>query len=519
MAALGFVALMTLDGLVLMACHPLTEIVLIVDTDMTAPVDLDSVRLDIKGPTEPVEVKTVSNIGAAGGPTFPLTLGLTAAGALSPVEVTVTASQLGRPVTEQQIRTAFVHGERRLLRMLMLSSCLGITCADGETCGGNGCGPIDRPGPSLPTWNGIVPVPPSSQPTLPILGRTLWVAPYHSCANEGTVLYCWGRNYDGQLGSNTTINGSMRKPVVNLQEPTAVGLGTFISCVCDRSAQALCSGSNLKGVLGNGTVTPSMVPTAVTGVNDCAQIAGGAEHACVVHQGGTVSCWGGNSFGQVGVGVAPATAQLTVPTAVRGLTDVIEVGAGERHTCARRTDGTVWCWGDNSGRALGDGTTTSHSAPAPVIGLTDVVELAVGRFATCARLSTGHVMCWGSNSGGMLGDGTRVDSAKPVEAGGVTDAIQVSVGQQHTCVLRAGGVMSCWGMNAYGQLGTGNAIDSLVPVDVVGLSGVTSIGAGSRHSCARHNAGVSCWGDNFVAQLGDNSEAPSLLPVFVSGFP
>ena len=35
------------------------------------------------------------------------------------------------------------------------------------------------------------------------------------------------------------------------------------------------------------------------------------------------------------------------PVQVSGLTNVNEIKAGDFHTCALKTDGTVWCWGRN----------------------------------------------------------------------------------------------------------------------------------------------------------------------------
>jgi alpha-tubulin suppressor-like RCC1 family protein len=38
------------------------------------------------------------------------------------------------------------------------------------------------------------------------------------------------------------------------------------------------------------------------------------------------------------------------------------VGGGA-HSCARRADGTVWCWGANTSGQLGDGVTLSSPRP------------------------------------------------------------------------------------------------------------------------------------------------------------
>jgi hypothetical protein len=39
---------------------------------------------------------------------------------------------------------------------------------------------------------------------------------------------------------------------------------------------------------------------------------------------------------------------------------------GLQHSCATRTNGTLWCWGNNDHGELGTGTTTSHDTPQQV---------------------------------------------------------------------------------------------------------------------------------------------------------
>lgn len=85
---------------------------------------------------------------------------------------------------------------------------------------------------------------------------------------------------------------------------------------------------------------------------------------------------------------------------------VIEVSVGSDHTCARKTDGTLWCWGKNTDGQLGIGNTTASTVPVQVTGLAgNVTSVSVGNGHTCARKTDGTLWCWGSNFDGELGIG------------------------------------------------------------------------------------------------------------------
>ncbi len=165
-------------------------------------------------------------------------------------------------------------------------------------------------------------------------------------------------------------------------------------------------GSNLGGQIGDGTTAMDRrSPTVVTGLTDVVQIAGGQSHTCARIINGTVRCWGRNDLRQVGDGTN-VFERLTA-TAVTGLTGVVEIAAGSHHNCARLTSGAVRCWGNNEFGQIGDGTLVrSRNEPTAVDGLTNAVGLAAGENHTCAVLTDGSVRCWGLNESGQLGDGT-----------------------------------------------------------------------------------------------------------------
>ncbi|PKP96305.1 MAG: hypothetical protein CVT74_17430 [Alphaproteobacteria bacterium HGW-Alphaproteobacteria-13] len=132
---------------------------------------------------------------------------------------------------------------------------------------------------------------------------------------------------------------------------------------------------------------------------------------------GAVWCWGANDYHQVG----PMDGDVTMPTAVPGVTGAVAVVAGAWHTCALLTGGQVLCWGRNNHRQMGNSSTEAIQAtPAPVADLGNVVALGAGNDHTCAVLNSGLVRCWGRNDAGQLGDGSFVSStSSPVPVVGL----------------------------------------------------------------------------------------------------
>jgi alpha-tubulin suppressor-like RCC1 family protein len=510
------------------ACNSPTEIVLVIDTNLTK-YDIDQVVISITGSMTQMKVLSV-----AAAPPFPWTLGLEPGGGSGAVGVSVVASLQGNTVVQQKADTEFVEGEERMLRILLLDSCVGISCpsmSSPQTCTAGACASTDVSGSSLPSWSGSAPASPKPTATVPIGGRTIWANGWHACANEGTLLYCWGQNSDGEVGDGRLINANSRKPVQGLAAPAAVGLGQLATCTCDMLGNAWCWGRNVEGELGIGSASAnSTVPVQVPGISDCLQITGGANHTCLVHGDGTVSCWGSNDSGQAGQptsanGSCSESSGTTVPcivspARVAGLTNASQIVAGQEYTCVLKSDMTAACWGDNSVGELGDGTNTSRPTVAAVKNLAaDIVELSAGRGYVCARHQTGSISCWGGNPSGQLGNGNTANSSSPVSVAGVTDSLQLATGLQHTCALRSGSRVSCWGGNSDGQLGNGTTTDSLVPVDVIDLKQVNSITAGSVFTCARSPTGAAfCWGEDLVNELGDGATTNQSQPVSVAGF-
>jgi alpha-tubulin suppressor-like RCC1 family protein len=241
------------------------------------------------------------------------------------------------------------------------------------------------------------------------------------------------------------------------------------------------------GAGGNSTVP--LQPTALTGV---VAAAAGENHSLAVTSDGSVWVWGWNSYGQLGDGT---TSQRTLPVKLTTISNVAKVSANDGFSVALKNDGTVWAWGLNSSGQLGDGTTTNRLTPVAVSNLTNVVGIAAGQDFVIAVKSNGQVWSWGDNDTGQLGDGTTTRRTTPVQVSGLNNAVAVTAGFAYAMALRNDGTIRSWGDNWGGQLGDGTSTQSHVPVTVVTINDAVAIASGTAHSMAlRSNGTLWTWG-------------------------
>lgn len=191
--------------------------------------------------------------------------------------------------------------------------------------------------------------------------------------------------------------------------------GTGFACAVTIDAAAVCWGRNWLGQLGNNSSVDSRIPVFVADLGrEVVSLSVGAAHACVVTYEGAAWCWGGNVFSQLGDGT---TMQSLYPQQVLGLQrGVLQVSAGDRHSCAVLVGGAVKCWGDNRDGQLGTGDRVARTMPDDVVGLTEgVVAISAEDTDTCAILSDHSSSCWGFNVLGQVSPELQTHHLTPVE--------------------------------------------------------------------------------------------------------
>lgn len=389
--------------------------------------------------------------------------------------------------------------------------------------------PVPAPALPSPTSPPTTPAPPTTTPTTTTTTTTappptvveVMANNRNVCARVSTdAVKCWGRNNVGQLGDGTTTDRLAPTVIPDFAGAVSVGPGFLATCVVTSGGTVKCVGDNTAGKLGDGTTTNRTTPVTVVGLTDATQVVGGKlNHTCARRSNGTVACWGQGTQGQLGNG---ASTTSTTPVNVSGILTATQVAVGEFHSCALLSNGTVACWGQNSNGELGNGSTTSSNVPVLVSGLTTAVEIAAGGSHTCARLADGSVVCWGAGALGRLGHGSTASSNVPVPVSGITTATSLGVGYHHSCAGLSNGTVRCWGSNGGGQLGDGTTTPSSSPVTVAGLTGVAAVarGLGDFHTCVRMSTGkVRCWGENSTGQVGDGTTTNRPSPVEVLNLP
>ncbi|MED1790369.1 copper amine oxidase [Brevibacillus laterosporus] len=261
------------------------------------------------------------------------------------------------------------------------------------------------------------------------------------------------------------------------------------------------TGSDANGGLGSSAVkAKTTTPVPVDDLSDVLMVDAGNAHSVALKTDGTVWTWGWSGFGELGNEKAKSTEKT--PYHVKWLSDVKQVRAGENFTLALKEDGTVWAFGKNRSGQLGDGTTEARVKPVQVSGLTDIVAIDAGEEFSLALTEDGTVWAWGNNSIGQLGNGTRENALEPVQVSDLTDVIDISTGDRRAFAVTSNGDVYGWGYNQ-GKLGDGTKKNRNSPVLIDGIYDVVAVDAGRQHTLALKEDGtVWSWGSNTDGQLG-----------------
>lgn len=265
-------------------------------------------------------------------------------------------------------------------------------------------------------------------PTCPDCGRAVQVAVAdgHACAIvEPGDVWCWGSNRHGKLCPASGVvmgDGPVRTRFSDVVEVTT---GREHTCARHRDGSVSCCGSDRLGELGDGPgdSTGTLTTPIASGARD---IGGKRRKTCAVLDSG-VTCWGEYDSSR---------RLLQSPTPVPGSSGATMVDSNGYHSCALFA-GQPKCWGQNIPVAAGR-EYLDADAPTEVASVNDATMITTGANFTCAMRTGGSAYCWGNGRFGQLGS----DSGSAAIDFSV---VELTAGRIHACarVGSAAGGLRC----------------------------------------------------------------------------
>jgi alpha-tubulin suppressor-like RCC1 family protein len=256
----------------------------------------------------------------------------------------------------------------------------------------------------------------------PIVFSQITVGGSYACGLEQStgMAYCWGSNGRGQLGNNTKIDSPTPvavlgvggvPPLLSFTSITA-SIDNYHTCGIQSVTQkAFCWGTNFNGQLGDNTTTDRTTPVAVLGIGGGASLnfsslTMGWLSTCGLESGtGKAHCWGLSGYGMYGNGPSPVYSRTPTPAlGVGGGTALSfsQLSAGFVTICGIETStGHPYCWGGNSTGIVTDNFDQGVYYPTAIPGPKglpplNLASISVGSTFACGiENGTKKLYCWG----------------------------------------------------------------------------------------------------------------------------
>jgi alpha-tubulin suppressor-like RCC1 family protein len=290
-------------------------------------------------------------------------------------------------------------------------------------------------------------------------------------------------------------------------------------------------GQNSYGTLGNGSASSSnkfSSPIIATGgglIWNSIYTDGSAGNVVIGYKtNGSVWCWGQNLSNQLGTGTATTYTAPTQMSPVAYRTNWKKIAVTSTHSVGIWNN-TMWSVGANSYGQLGDGTIATKSTWTTQIAGLDWSDVSVCRSASSAIKTDGTLWTWGRNNYGQLADNTTTNKSSPVQiyGGGTNWKYLQKGGFGSQAAIKTDGTLWLWGHNDAGQLGVNDITNRSSPTQIIGGGNWKQTSFGGWSTATSFTGGIKSdntlwmWGANVYGQLGNSSTTKVSSPVQIIG--
>jgi uncharacterized repeat protein (TIGR03803 family) len=352
------------------------------------------------------------------------------------------------------------------------------------------------------------------------------------------TLWVWGRDDQGQLGDDGTMEETTPEPIegpqcglATLTNVLAIAAGYDFSVAVDATGAVWTWGDGGNGQLGNGGNANLSIPAPIS-FSNVISVAAGYAHTLALRADGTVWAWGydldsnlgGISSGVLGAGSLPESVYSTnvpIQTLVPSGIVIVAIAASDYWNLALDTTGRIWGWGDNESGQIGTWGGVITNIPVLVPGISNVIAIAVGDQHAIAVTADKTLWTWGQNASYELGRSiTNADGYDPMptqvpgisNAAAVSNVVAVAGGFEFTMAVTSNGQLVAFGINNQSQLGTNNGGSNIT--NALPVAGITNVVLASANPNGYHSLALAVhqgtnqyygWGENNNGQVGSGT--------------
>lgn len=341
--------------------------------------------------------------------------------------------------------------------------------------------------------------------------------------DENDLLYTWGRNHTGQLGNGTSIT----QDVPYLVSATSKWKSTYLTIV-NNEYSVFCItnddllyvwGANHDGILGTGSTNMQLSPYQISSTTKWKSIQNNQYFTAALTTDGYLYTWGCNSLGQLGNG--NSTTSFTPIKIGNTQWKQINIGNEGNTGLALTNDNYLYGWGANYYRQLSDALPNPTLTPTKVNN-TKWHKIYTSSTNTIFMLDENSLLyTCGNNQHGQIGNGTTTRQTQPYCVSTITKWKNIFLSNYTFGIsifaIDENDLLYTWGCNSKGQLGTGSTTVQSTPYLVSTMTKWAHINTKNNQSVTlalSKDGYLYAWGSSFNSII--NNTTIQLTPYCIS---